>query len=265
MLVMATVIVVVLGVGVTAAVAHSVGGTSPQPPVAAVPSDGARQPLSSPEEVVRALLQAEQAGDHEASFHFLSTASLRAYSDSEAWGRHRSELPDVTAFSVKSVTGNVVVTSVSHTPRLDPFVGLSAARDTQRWRVVQEGGGWLVDANPDITQELPADGPASAAALEWAKAVQACDKNRAVSLQVETDLLGTLDGPLGLCKTTVQLHASSPTVVQPGPGTADLVAQYGNAALTWARAVTITGAGEPFNVVLAPIGSNWRVLGTASA
>jgi len=257
-------VVVLAGAGIFASV--RVGRPSPKAaPAVPVPADGARQPQATPDAAVTALLDAEQRGDHEASFRYLSTASLRAYPDAEAWGKHRTELPEVTGFSVTSVDDTWVVTTVSHTPGLDPFVGLSTAQDTQRWRVVRESSGWLVDADPEISFDLPNDGAATEAALRWAKAAQACDKQAALALQVDSELLGAVGGAPRLCRSPGSLRASKPKFVEPGLDSADLVAQYGEAAFAWAKVVQIEGAPDPFGVVLAPIGADWRVLGTTQS
>jgi hypothetical protein len=49
--------------------------------------------------------------------------------------------------------------------------------------------------------------------------------------------------------------------LESGPTSAELVAQYTDAALQWARVVPVEGPTAPFKVVVAPIGSDWRVVG----
>src|SRR5438552_2456520 len=250
-----------IGAGIVlSACSSSQPSREPAPAVA----DG-RTPKATPAEAVRALLAAEQQGDHDASFHLLSSMALTTHPDAESWGKRRMELPEITAFTVNSTQKDVVVTTVSHDPGLDPFVGLRAAHDTQRWTVTKERGGWLVDAEPQISFDLPSDGTAPVVALQWAKAVQACDQSKATALQVEPDLLGTPAGPLGLCKSTSTLKASKPAPTSPGPGSAELVSQYGDSALSWSRTVEIDGGPTAVSVVLAPIGSNWRVLGLVNS
>ena len=46
----------------------------------------------------------------------------------------------------------------------------------------------------------------------------------------------------------------------PGPLSADIVAQYSDAALVWGRVVTVDDP-VAIEVVLAPIGDTWKVIG----
>ena len=264
-LVVVTGLLLVLGVVLAVRTRNDAGSGSAATTGVTAATGAGQQPQPTPAAAVKALLDAEQRGDHEASFHLLSTAALEAYPDAESWGKRRTGVPDITGFSVGSSDKDVVVTTVAHKPGLDPFVGLSPAHDTERWHTVKVAGGYLVDGDPEIIFDLPADGAAADVALKWAKAVQSCDKKAAVAVQVESDLLGAVDGPAGLCKAPGTLAVSKATPVRPGPAAADLVAQYSDAALSWARAVQVQGAPNAFSVILAPIGDNWRVLGTSQS
>ena len=51
--------------------------------------------------------------------------------------------------------------------------------------------------------------------------------------------------------------------LESGPTSAELVAQYTDAALEWARVVPVEAPITPFTVVLAPIGDEWRVVGVS--
>jgi hypothetical protein len=46
-----------------------------------------------------------------------------------------------------------------------------------------------------------------------------------------------------------------------GSESQDLIAQYSTDSLDWARAITVSGADHPFDVILAPIGNVWQVVG----
>src|SRR5262249_35591152 len=133
-----------LGLGLSAC---SKSGTPSHPASASVqepaPSAPGRTPQATPDAAVRALLEAEQRGDHDASFHLLSSMALKTYPDAESWEKHRVQVPEITAFTINSAQNGVVTTTVSHSPGLDPFVGLRAAHDTQKWHVSHEGSGWL--------------------------------------------------------------------------------------------------------------------------
>ncbi|MEO7442826.1 MAG: hypothetical protein ABIW46_04760 [Acidimicrobiales bacterium] len=223
----------------------------------AAPAGSMAQP--SPQAAVTALLKAEQVADHAASFHFLSSSDGEAL-DEPTWARRRSEIPAITAFQVESVDGPTVVTLVEHEPGLDPFLGLRAGRERQTWRTRRQGGGWLVDPQPVVEPLYPPTEQAAGAALAWARAVLACDQGAATGQEGVEVLFGRPEAAAGLCGTAVTLTAGLPRAAPPGPDTTDLVAQFGPETLSWAKAVEITGGVRPFSVVLAPIGSVWKVV-----
>lgn len=228
-------------------------------------SASGRAPADSPEAAVRALLDAEVGRDHDAAFNLLSSAGLQIYPDAESWFRRRIQLPEITAFDIASVDGDVVVVTAEHDPGLDPFVGLRASRDTQRWTTVHEGDGWLVEPEPEITLDIPDDAPAVDVASEWATAMQKCDESAAAALQVEPALLGLSSELPKICGSTGAVDASTVESITPGPASADLVAQYGDAAFTWARSVHVAIDDVDVMVLLAPIGDAWRVVGVVDA
>ena len=77
-------------------------GKSPEGATTAEVGIGAQRPQASREAAVKALLDAEQRGDHDASFQLLSSAALNDYPDAEAWTRRRTELPEITSFTISS-------------------------------------------------------------------------------------------------------------------------------------------------------------------
>lgn len=216
-------------------------------------------PAPSPEEAVDRLLAAERDGDHGASYRLLSADARRGL-DANAWARRRNDLARVTGFRVEPARGATVVAEVDHDPGLDPFVGLSPARERQTWRARKDAGGWLVDADPVVEPQYPEVALAGDAALAWARAVQACDQTKAQALQGVDTLFGPVEALAGLCGTTGALAAGRPGPIPGGPDTQALVAQYGTEALDWAKAVPVAGGNRGFSVVLAPIGSVWKVV-----
>lgn len=229
-----------------------------QPITAGASRPAAPQP--SPTAALTALLDAETAGDHAASYRLLTTDARKELT-AAAWTRRRNEVPAVTGFTVEGVKGTTVVALVDHDPGLDPFVGLRPAQDRQRWTAREEADGWLLQPDPRIETIYPPAGGAPPAALDWAKAVQRCDGDGVLGLQAVDVLFGTSDAPARLCRTAAQLTAGAAERLPAGPASQDLVGQYGADVLTWARAVRIAGGERPFHAVLAPIGSVWRVVG----
>jgi len=214
------------------------------------------------------LLAAEVRGDQATSYRLLSADGRDQYPNLSEWMKRRTEVPAITSFKVKDPgrsggrTQKVVV-DVRHKPGLDPFIGLSAARERETWVARKKGTGWLVDPEPSVTYELPSDASASTAALSWAQAVQACDKTKAAAHQAVDELYGTPEAATGLCRSKGTASAGKVGRLQAGPSSADLIAQYSTDALAWAKVVPIKASSISFSLVLAPIGSMWKVVGVS--
>jgi len=227
------------------------------------------QPTPRPRlsDAVRDLLAAEREANHEASFLLLSRQSREEYPDVADWTRRRQQLPAVTGFRIEPGSEGAagdkagrVVALVEHEPGLDPFKGLSPARDTQTFTGRQEGTGWLVDGDPEAEAVLPPDPLAVEAAAAWVAAVQACDQAKAGGLQAVPTIFGTARGAAGLCGKAGPVTPGPVGRLSPGIASTDVVAQYSTDALGWARVVRVTSPAA-FGVVLAPIGDGWKVLG----
>ena len=223
-------------------------------------TEASSTPQPSTVAAVDALLGAEQRGDHGASFALLSADSRQVYPDVDAWAKHRSQLPAITGFQVTGgADAGEALATVTHRPGLDPLVGLSPAEDRERWHGRRVGGGWLVGADPDVMFVLPPDRTAVDAATAWAAAVQHCDQAGANALQAVTVLYVT-GSPPSLCGSSGPISVGELTRLPPGPVSKDVVAQYGTRALSWARAIPVT-APVQLTIIVAPIGSQWKVLG----
>ncbi len=230
------------------------------PPVdaAAVP-DGA-EPAPTPVEAVEALLTAERAGDHAASYALLAASARAALPSERDWQRQRDLLPPIRDFEVDAAAtdGGRVEVVVDHEPRLDPFVGLGA-RERQVWTAVETADGWLVAADPEREYLLPPDQGAADAARRWAEAVQDCDPAAAEPLEAVDILFGDVTAAGGLCGTDGAIEVGGVGPLVPGPAAQDIVDQYSTDAQLWARTVRVDGPAS-FGVVLAPLGDEWRVL-----
>lgn len=227
------------------------------------------QPTPRPHlaDAVRDLLAAEQRSDRAGSFLLLSRRSRDEYVDVADWTARRQELPAITGFSIDPGSegeggdrSGTVVAVVEHLPGLDPFKGLSAARETQTFSGTNDGEGWLVDGDPAVERWLPPDQLAVESAASWVAAVQACDQPKALELQAVSTLFGSAEGAVGLCGKQGRVEPASVERLRPGEASTDIVAQYSTDALSWARVVEITSPAA-FSVVLAPLGDDWRVLG----
>jgi hypothetical protein len=248
------------------------GGTAPTTAAATAPgATGAADrtalpagatPADSLEAAVTTLLTAEQGGDHATSYALLSATSRAEFASEADWERRRSQLPAMTSFHVEQADDHGVVAVVDHQPGLDPFVGLSET-ERQTWTGVETARGWLVDGEPDREYVLPSDDGVAPAATAWLQAVQRCDQAAADARQAVPDLFGDLSKAQGLCGSTAAVATGPVGALEAGPASSDIVAQYTTDALGWARVVRVTAPVE-IGVVLAPIGTDWKVLGVTA-
>jgi hypothetical protein len=249
------------------------GNSSKAAPATTAPAVPLPDPQPTPRphlaDAVRDLLDAEQHGDSSASFLLLSRQSRGEYKDVADWTKRRQQLPAVTGFRIDPADGGdradragKAVAVVEHLPALDPFKGLSLARENQSFTGRREGAGWLVDGDPDVEPLLPPEPRAVEAATAWVAAVQSCDQAKAAGLQAVPTIFGSAEGANGLCGKQGPVTPGPVDRLTPGVASADIVAQYSTDALEWARVVRITSPAA-FGVVLAPIGDRWQVLGLA--
>jgi hypothetical protein len=224
--------------------------------------DGAK-PQASVVEAVKVLMLAESKLDRRASFALLSPDARVEFKSLADWTRRRLQLPTPVGFEVKGGKDeHTAVATVTYVPSLDPFKGLITTKEIETWTGVKVAGGWLLDAEPDVELVLPDEMKASDAAASWARAVQACDQAAAGKLQGVSILFGTSTQAGKLCGSTGTVQAGAPGPLTLGPAATEIVAQYSSDALSWARAVVISGPVR-FVVVTAPIGEDWKVIGIA--
>jgi hypothetical protein len=236
------------------------GTVTPAPTGPGAPPAAAKQSLR---DAVVALLTAEEHGDHAGSFVLLSDETRGVYRDIPRWKARRDEVPAVTGFTILGAgkAPNSINVLVDHVPGLDPYRGLSPAQDHQTWAGRVEHGGWLVDGDPDATPVLPGDSGVASAVNAWLHAAESCNAAAVRRVQAVDPLLGIGDAGQQFCGQQLTLTVSAPVTVPPGDMAQQLIAQYSSDALMWARAVTITGAPALIQVVLAPIGAGWQVIG----
>lgn len=234
--------------------------TTTIPGVAPLVTAAPPTPKGNATEAVTALLSAEKANDHTASFGVLDAAARAIYPTVPDWERRRTELAPITSFRIESTKGDDVTALVDHEPGIDPFIGLHFAHEHQTWHAVKEQGGWGVDPDPKVVPILPADEGARTAAVAWGTALQACDNDGAAKYQTSPTLLGASNGPALLCHAPGPVTASAPSQAPQGPQTADLVAQYTVDILTTVKVVKVSGGAKPFDAFLVPIGDVWKVV-----
>lgn len=209
------------------------------------------------------MLELLQAGDVAGSYGLLDEAGRRSFATVEAWERRRSGAAPIVSFEIGEVSGGEVAATVVRDPVLDPFQGLVPARERQTWTAVEVAEGWLVGAQPEIEYLLPPDAEAAAAAVEWARDVQACDEAGATARQAVEILFNASTTLPAVCGATGTVAAGAVGNLDAGPVSADIVAQYSSDALNWARVVPITIGDLRLSIIMAPIGDSWEVLGVS--
>ena len=242
-----------LGVGGTAAVAARDGGAAPAATTTTTTApttvtDAAPRTVeaTTPEEAVRGFLDAEQAGDYERSYDFLSDADRAAFGTAAGWvAAHADLVPPIEGYDLVADTTAVV----RYTPSLDTIVGLVPARATVTW-AVSDGEAFGISLEGTTSQpELPSADGATTAVQAW---VDGCaDPAR----EWDGDLLGSPSLAEGLCEGT----AGAPTTLGPAEG-APFSAAFGVEVSAWARVVPVDGP-VPLRAVVAPLGDDWVVVG----
>jgi hypothetical protein len=214
---------------------------------------------------VKSLLQAEKGRDRQSSYNLLSAGARDEFTSLADWARRRDQLPTPLDFEVKAgKDAATAVATVTYAPSLDPFKGLVTSKEIETWTGVKVSGGWLLDGDPDVELVLPDVAGAVDVAKAWAQAVEACDQGAGHKLEGVSILFGTSTQAAKLCGSKGAVEVGGPGPLGTGTASTDIVSQYSSDALTWTRVVPVT-APVRFDVILAPIGSDWRVIGIADA
>lgn len=223
---------------------------------------GPRERADSPQAAVEAFLVAEQAGDTETSFAYLSDAVRVEYGSAASWkADHPDVLPPITGFEFDGEpTGDgdqvEVPTTTRYQSSLDSVVGLVPASALTSWLAVQEEGGWAVDVLATRQQAvLPAEDAAAAAVQAWAEEQQRCGEPE----QYSGGLIGRQDLARELCGAEGSVQAGEVGTLEnfdSGP----LVSSFGAEVMQWARTVELDGP-VPLRAAVAPVEDRWLVVG----
>ncbi len=237
-----------------------------EPPVAPLAT------AATPEAAVAALLLAEQERTPEQAWGFLDAAARARYPTRASWARARSGRPAPLSFAIvgqaTSPDGAIDVRAVvTNAPSLDPFGGLVTAESEVVWRARQEPGGWRVAAEPESTHlRLPSDDGATSSVQAWVDAMASCDDARARSLQAVDPLYGPGDLVAMPCRRLSSWSVGAPRALSDSPDTSTLQAAFGADVAAWGRVVPVEAAAGPrFFVAVAPVGSQWKVMGVTAA
>jgi hypothetical protein len=233
-------------------------------PFAARQQDPVPVPPGSPAEAASAFLDAEVAGDAEASFPYLSADDRAEHSDAAGWLEDHADLWTPESFRLAEVReagdGTATATAaVELEPQLDEFVGLVPTRATLTLPLVEEDGGWrVVFSDSSYEPSYPDEEGAVDAVRTWAEARTRCQ----TAAQWDADLL---DSPyLGdsLCGADGRLRLGRPDTLDALDDAGAYLDDFGTRAADWARVVPLDGPVE-LDAVAAPLGDSWVVIGTS--
>lgn len=216
---------------------------------------------ASAEAAVTGFLDAEVAGDLEASFGFLSADERTIYGTPPVWiASHADVIPPVTGYEIDEVTegpdDTTVAGTVSFTPSLDQVVGLVPAQARVRWlATLGPDGAWGVSVESSAFEPLrPSDDGVAPAARTWADARRSCE----VPANELTGRIGSSPLAESLCDAGDVTLTDSEVL---DSATSSLISTaFGADTSEAARLVRISGGAE-LGIVLVPIGDEWTVIG----
>ncbi|MET1001044.1 MAG: hypothetical protein ABWZ15_04475 [Acidimicrobiia bacterium] len=245
------------------------------PDVAAAPEDVARTApdpaavATTARAAVDAFFAAEQRDDFAASFNQLSSDDQEHYGSPAAWEQAHRDIPEVTGYAITGVEetagGAEVNVDLSLRAGLDEVVGLTPGRATAAVSSIAQSGGWRVQfAASTLTPRYADERGARDAVVAWARDRQACTD--VAAREWSGGLLGVAAEAraAALCETDGEIRATDPATLDAALGVEPVLAAFGPEASVWARVVTVQ-APLHLDVVTAPVGDEWIVIGVADS
>jgi hypothetical protein len=241
-------------------------GRSDPNPVRFTPPPRATVPAPTPADALRHFLDARVAGRDDDAWDVVSDRDHRQFPAAGDWVDANGELPRVTRYTLAApqVRGDraQINGTVSFVAMLDQIGGLVPAHADVTWVVVRERGNWRVALSESETRpQYPPESAAVSAAMSWAAAQQACG----TASQWDGPFLGDADtdGRL-LCHARGPVRAGAVRELDDTQAAEPFIAAFGAEVFSWARVVPVI-APSALDVVLAPIGDHWSVVGAIAA
>ena len=231
--------------------------TTSAPP--AVPT-GARTRVAAASEFVRNLVQQDVN----------SAWTLLDHSEQDRLGYRQRLADEVSAagwksFALRESRGDSVAFEIVQTPKVSDIDGVIATKALVTLRTVANGAGYsVVWSRRRVEQLYPersenSDRKVGDAVLTWVRARQNCT---AGPNEYSGGLLGVVGLATALCRTTetatIQGTGDLDSLDEPQP----VIDSFGGSALLWARVVLLAGP-VPMNVIVAPDGETWTIVGVA--
>ncbi len=237
------------------ATASSVVGDAPAP---AAPT---------PRAAVERFLDLERTGDFSGSFGYLSAGDRASTPTRAQWTEAHGQLPPVVAYRIDDVSERAdhaeIAAHVDLRAGLDPIAGLTPAHARATWVAVPEDGGWRVAYAPSTLEPIyPPESGAVTAARAWVSDRQACRPGK----QWNGPLLGVgaVSRAESLCHAQGTPRLGAVGGLPDTPGDESFLSAFGPDVGSWARVASVK-APVAMNVVTAPVGESWLVIGVLEA
>ncbi len=223
---------------------------------------------ASPAEAVRRYLDGEFEGDHVKSFGQLTLADRRAIGTADDWDVTADERPTLRSYRLVEVGRDRVRADVEVVPAVNEIDGVSPAAATIEFAIRHEDGGSRISlTDTTFTPHYPDHILATASAVSWVDAAQQCDADVRSGLEYEGNLLGTFGLAESLCGVTGDPKVSATGSLDSLNDPSVVLNAFGEQAAVWSQVVSIEGVTgvPPLDVVLAPFGDHWVVIGALSS
>ena len=236
-----------------------IAAAQPAPPVGPAAPTGA--------DAVRRFLDGEMSGDLATSFTQLDLASRQQIGRVDDWEASSGEHPTYLSYTITSETADQVVVEAQIQPRVDALHGVVPGSATVRFGIAAEDGGARISLDgTKIDPHYPERALAGAVATEWVVEAQKCPTGGTASaggLEYDGSLLGTIGLAESLCQTTGSPRAAKTQGLDGLADPSPVLSAFGGDASGYTAVVTVDGVvGRPsFQVVLAPLGTAWIVIG----
>jgi len=230
-------------------------------PVVEPPSTAA----PTPDAAVEAFLALEVAEDYDGSYGILSDGDRANATSGAAWAAQHAALPAVTGYEITAVEQHASRADVSAhlqlRPELNADAGLVPQRATATFSAVAEDGGWRVAYSDStlVPQYAPAT-RAPAAVRSWVRARQDCRTGP----EYDGGLVGAPARAAALCGRRGAIAVGNARTLPDTAQDQPFLAAFGTDVHDWARVVPVDTPVR-MDVVVAPVGEHWLVVGVLPA
>ena len=217
----------------------------------------------TPSDAVSRYIEAEIKADSPASYGQLS-ADDRAAVGYEDWDQGQDERPPYVSFAIAKATDKTVVVDARLTPAINEVVGVIPGHAEVTFEVLAEDGGYRVSLDDTaLRPKFPDRSLAAPIAQSWVTASQGCRSSERSALEYDGSLLGTLGLVESLCGVAGATQSPRSGAFDELLDPSIMLSAFGGEAADWTEVATFTGLSglEKLQVILAPLGDQWVVVG----